>query len=308
MRRQGILIALAVAAVGATAAPARAGTYTVFACGSYDNRSWNSVGATGISADERCPGTSTMGNAVGGGARVPLGATGTTTFTAPTGMTIADFTLTRQLTYRNGAPADGTRRLYAIYKLGGTVFAGAGHYDNATRNSPPRRRQLVRLPGGQRRRADEHRLASRASRRSRATRATPPRCRSRSAASTAASTPPARWPRAAASRTCSPARRSCSTTRPLPTASIEATGLLAGGRRAGSDAVTLDAHRQRRHQARRDHRPQRRRRQRRRRRGLRRRRAHRDRRDLLVPPAQGLPERQGRARPPDAACRPGSGR
>ena len=49
-------------------------------------------------------------------------------------MTIADFTLTRQLTYRNGAPADGTRRLYAIYRLGGTVFAGAGHYDNATRD------------------------------------------------------------------------------------------------------------------------------------------------------------------------------
>ena len=39
--------------------------------------------ATGISADERCPGSDPMGNAVGGGARVPLGATGTTTFTAP---------------------------------------------------------------------------------------------------------------------------------------------------------------------------------------------------------------------------------
>ena len=89
---------------------------------------------TGISADERCPGSATMGNAVGGGARIPLGSTGTTTFTAPTGMTIADFTLTRQLTYRNGAPADGTRRLYALYALGGTVFAGAGHYENATRN------------------------------------------------------------------------------------------------------------------------------------------------------------------------------
>jgi len=134
MYRQGILIALAVAAVGATAAPARAGTYTVLACGSYDNRSWNSVRATGISADESCPGSTTMGNAVGGGARVPFGSTGTTTFSAPGGMTIADFTLTRQLTYRNGAPADGTRRMYAIYKLGGTVFAGAGHYDNATRN------------------------------------------------------------------------------------------------------------------------------------------------------------------------------
>ena len=125
---------LVVAALGAVAAPAHAGSYAVFACGSYDNRSWNSVRDTGISADETCPGSTTMGNAVSGGARVPLGSTGTTTFTAPTGMTIADFTLTRQLTYRNGAPASGTRRLYAIYKLGGTVFAGAGHFENATRN------------------------------------------------------------------------------------------------------------------------------------------------------------------------------
>ena len=85
MYRQGILIALAVAAIGATPAPARAGTYTVLACGSYDNRSWNSVRDTGISADESCPGSTTMGNAVGGGARVPFGSTGTTTFNARAG-------------------------------------------------------------------------------------------------------------------------------------------------------------------------------------------------------------------------------
>jgi hypothetical protein len=133
--RRGILIGLATAAATVAAAPAAsAGTYAVFACGSYDNRSWNSVGASGIAADETCPGSATMGNSVAGGARVPLGATGTTTFTAPSGMTIADFTLTRQLTYRNGNPADGTRPLYAIYRLGGTVFAGAGRYDNATRS------------------------------------------------------------------------------------------------------------------------------------------------------------------------------
>jgi len=135
VKRRGILIGLAAAAAAAAAAPAaHAGTYTVLACGSYDNRSWNSVRDTGIAADESCPGSTTMGNSVGGGVRVPFGSTGTTTFTAPSGMTIADFTLTRQLTYRNGAPADGTRRLYAIYKLGGTVFAGAGHYELATRN------------------------------------------------------------------------------------------------------------------------------------------------------------------------------
>ena len=132
--RRATLILLVAAAFGAAAAPAHAGTYSVFACGSYDNRSWNSVRATGISADQTCPGTTTMGNAVAAGTRTPLGATGTTTFSAPPGMTIADFTLTRQLTYRNGAPASGTRPLYAIYKLGNTVFAGAGRYENATRD------------------------------------------------------------------------------------------------------------------------------------------------------------------------------
>jgi hypothetical protein len=133
-RRRATLIVLLAAAFAAAATPARAGSYSVFACGSYDNKSWNSVRDSGISADETCPGSTTMGNAVSGGARVPLGSTGTTTFTAPAGMTIGDFTLTRQLTYRNGAPANGTRRLYAIYKLGETVFAGAGHYQNATRD------------------------------------------------------------------------------------------------------------------------------------------------------------------------------
>ena len=135
MRRQGILIALGGCRPSAPPRrrrrPAR---YAVYACGSYGNHSWSGVAATGIARDTSCEGADPMGNRVGGGARVPLGATGTTTFTAPSGMTIADFTLTRQLTYRNGAPADGTRRLYAIYKLGSTVFAGAGHYENATRN------------------------------------------------------------------------------------------------------------------------------------------------------------------------------
>jgi len=133
-RKRATLILLVAAAFGAAAAPAHAGSYSVFACGSYENRSWDSVAATGISADERCTNSATIGNAVAGGVRVPLGATGSTTFTAPAGMTIADFTLTRQLTYRNGAPAGGTRPLFAIYKLGGTVFAGAGRYDNATRD------------------------------------------------------------------------------------------------------------------------------------------------------------------------------
>ena len=281
----------------------------MFACGSYDNRSWNSVRATGISADERCPGSATMGNAVGGGARVPLGATGTTTFTAPAGMTIADFTLTRQLTYRNGAPADGTRRLYAIYKLGGTVFAGAGRYENATRNRlnavgswygypennvvvPTEHGPALELPGarGLRRRP-------------------PRRCRSRSAASTAASTPPARWPRGGGiSHLLSGAQVVLND--PTPPRRVDR-GLGPARRRRGAraaDPITLDAS---------DNGGIRRVEiidvtaggsQRRRRRGLRGRRAHRHRRDLLVPPAQGLPEPQERDRAPDRAWPPGRGR
>ena len=200
MRRHGILIALAVAAVGATAAPAQAGTYAVYACGAYGNHSWSGVAATGIARDTSCEGADPMGNRVGGGARVPLGATGTTTFAAPSGMTIADFTLTRQLTYRNGAPASNTRRLYAIYKLGSTVFAGAGHYENATRNRLQTRAAGTAIP---RPTSSCPRAPSRAraSRRSPATPAPPPRCRSRSAASTAPSTPRAPSPPAAASRT-----------------------------------------------------------------------------------------------------------
>ena len=132
MRR---LLLLAPIVLGLAAAPsAHAGSYAVVFCGPYGNHSWTGVAATGIARDEGCEGSDPMGNRVGGGARAPLGATGTTTFTAPSGMTIADFSLTRQLVYRNGTPAKGTRPLYALYKLGSTVFAGAGRYQNATRD------------------------------------------------------------------------------------------------------------------------------------------------------------------------------
>ena len=182
---------LAAAALGAAAPAAHAGSYTVVRVRDATTTGRGTASrASGISADECCPGSTTMGNAVAAGARIPLGATGTTTFTAPSGMTIADFVLTRQLTYRNGAPADGTRRLYAIYKLGGTVVRRRRPLRERDAQPPQRRRLLVRLSGEQRRRADGARSRARASPRSRATPAPPPRCRSRSAASTAASTPP----------------------------------------------------------------------------------------------------------------------
>jgi hypothetical protein len=239
-RRGGTLILLALAAFGAAATPAHAGSYAVVTCGGNDNQSWDSVRDTGISADESCPGSSAMGNSVGGGARIPLGATGSTTFTAPTGMTIADFTLTRQLTYRNGAPDKGTRRLYAIYQLGGTVFAGAGHYQDATRNrlnavgswygypetnvivpkSTVRRSSFPALAGY---RGDATTLQI-----------------SVGCFNGSTNTPCSVAGGGSISHLLSGAQVVLNDPT-APAASIEASGLLAGGARSGSDVVTLDA-------------------------------------------------------------------
>ena len=240
MRRPGILVVLALAGLGATAAPAQAGSYAVYACGSYGNHSWSGVAATGIARDTSCEGSDPMGNRVGGGARVPLGGTGTTTFTAPSGMTIADFTLTRQLTYRNGTPASGTRPLYAIYKLGSTVFAGAGRYENATRNrlhaqgswyGHPENNVVV--PRSTVSRASFPALAGYTG--TATTLQIAVGCFNGSvdtACTVAASGDISHLISGARVVLNDPTR---------PSASVEATGLLAGGRRAGSDPVTLDA-------------------------------------------------------------------
>ena len=48
--------------------------------------------------------------------------------------TIADFTINRELDFDSNPPLANTRPLYAIYFLGNVPFAGAGDYDNATRD------------------------------------------------------------------------------------------------------------------------------------------------------------------------------
>ena len=61
------------------------------------------------------------GNAVGG-----------LTFTSPAGTAITNFMLERQLNYNS--PAVETRQKpFALYQLGGVVFAGAGYYNNTIR-------------------------------------------------------------------------------------------------------------------------------------------------------------------------------
>lgn len=234
------LALLTLLALGAIAAPASAGTYTVSACGSLGNRSWDGVAAPRIARDEGCEGTDPMGNRVGGGARVPFGATGTTTFTAPAGMTIADFALTRQLTYRNGPPDQGTRRLYAIYKLGGTVFAGAGHYQHATRDRLAAQGSWYGYPE-----------ANVVVPRSTVSRASFPALAGYAGDATTLQiavgcfngtvhTPCTTAGPGGISHLLSGARVVLNDPT-LPSASIEATGLLSGGRRGGSDPITLDA-------------------------------------------------------------------
>ncbi len=233
---------LVAAALGAAAAPAHAGSYAVNACASasanWENRSWNSVGAPGILADESCPAGDTIGNSVRAGTNpIAQGAGGSTTFTAPAGMTIADFTLTRQLTFRNPT-APATHRLYAIYKLGGTVFAGAGDYDSPTRTrlnavgswygypesnvvvprSTVRRASFPAL-SGYRGDARTLQVAVGCFRRS-------------SPCSVGSGGTIANLVSGAQVVLDDPT---------APAASVEASGLLAGGQRSGTDAITLDA-------------------------------------------------------------------
>jgi hypothetical protein len=224
----------------AAAAPAHAGTYAVNFCGSYGNHSWTGVAVTGISRDVSCAGSDPMGNRVAGGARVPDSATASTTFTAPAGMTIADFTLTRQLTYRNGPPADGTRPLYALYRLGGTVFAGAGRYQDATRDRLHAQGSWYGYP--------ENNVVVP---RSTVSRASFPALAGYAGDATSLQIVVGCYN--------GPRNTACTTAGggeianlisgvqvvlddpTLPSASVEATGLLAGGRHDGSEAITLNA-------------------------------------------------------------------
>jgi hypothetical protein len=231
MRRLALLAPLV---LGLSAAPAHAGIYAVQFCGAAGNQSWSGVAATGISRDEACTSSDPIGNRAGGGAA------GTTTFTAPSGMTIADFSLTRQLVYRNGAPADGTRPYYAIYKLGGTVFAGAGRYGTTVRDRLHDQGSWYGYP--------ENNVVVPKSTVSRAS--FPALAGYRGDATTlqiavgcfagSQDTPCTTAASGGISHLLYGARVVVSDPT-LPSASIEASGLLSGGRRAGSDPITLDA-------------------------------------------------------------------
>jgi hypothetical protein len=135
--RRVVLIAVLLALVAP--ATASAGTYRVLACQSggvqYANQSWAAPAVGGIVVDGNCSATgSLIGLRIDGGKAVANGAAAAITFTSPAGTAISDFSLDRYLQLTSNPPLDNTRPLYALYRLGGTVFAGAGDYDNATRN------------------------------------------------------------------------------------------------------------------------------------------------------------------------------
>src|SRR5215216_4668794 len=140
MRRMtGAIAALAgTLAAFAAAAPAQAGTYTVYACNAagsqWDNRAWELVSPVGgISADQDCAGDNNFGLNQSAGGRTADGAQASLQFLTPAGTSIADFRLTKRIIFRNPTQ-DGTHRYHVITALEGTAIEGAGNYANATRD------------------------------------------------------------------------------------------------------------------------------------------------------------------------------
>jgi hypothetical protein len=132
-----VLLLTAVLAVLAPAT-AHAGTYKVLACTvggtQWGNSSWAGSTVGNLLVDGECGNGVLIGMRVDGGKRVVNGAARTLTFTSPAGTAITDFTLDRHLLFNSNPPQDGTRPLYALYRLGSTTFAGAGDYHAATRD------------------------------------------------------------------------------------------------------------------------------------------------------------------------------
>ncbi len=213
-------------------ATAHAGTYHVYACGAYANNSWTATAAGGLTIDTSCAG-GTIGISVAPGATTPNGGQGGLIFHSPAGTSVAAFTLSRQLDYASTPPKD-THRHYAIYALGGTVFAGAGNYADATRD----------LLNGQRQWYGYKESPAHTGRQT-VTRGTFPALASAPASN-------ALGLLAGCFKRATPCSGSTIDHRiysadvlvndpTAPALAVEASGLLAGGQRDGSDAVTVTA-------------------------------------------------------------------
>jgi hypothetical protein len=132
------LVALLVPLIAA--APAHAGSYVVRACntpaGHFPNRSWTFSTSQHFGGGGACarPGEDMNTLVWPNGDAIPPGTTGGMTFTAPSGTTIADFRIDRNVYHYNPAVA-GTRPPYVLFELGTAPFAGAGDADPAVREA-----------------------------------------------------------------------------------------------------------------------------------------------------------------------------
>jgi hypothetical protein len=130
-------LALAFLLLLAAPAAAQAGTYHVYTCAAagkvWANGAWKSTPAAGVNTDASCNG-SAISLSVPAGARMANNTSAALSFTSPSGTTIADFALTRQLGYNNPVAAE-THKYFLLYTLGATHFAGAGNFHDPTRNA-----------------------------------------------------------------------------------------------------------------------------------------------------------------------------
>src|SRR4051812_37252397 len=142
-------VALAIFAILlAVPAAARAGTYHVYTCAAggklYPNGAWKTADVPGVVEDASCVG-SAIALSVPAGSRMANDTSSALTFTSPPNTTIADFALTRQIGYTNPL-AEQTHKYFLFYALGPTVFAGAGNYDDPTRNALNAQKQWYGYP------------------------------------------------------------------------------------------------------------------------------------------------------------------
>jgi hypothetical protein len=134
--KRTFLLALALLSFAVPAA-AEAGIYHVYTCAAggraYANNAWKvSADVDGITEDADCAGG--LGLIAPQNARTPNNQYTTLAFTSPVGTSIADFALTRQIGYTN-LTAPETHRYYLLYTLGSTHFAGGGDCCNPTRDA-----------------------------------------------------------------------------------------------------------------------------------------------------------------------------
>ncbi len=131
------LLALALTLLFAAPAVAHAGTYHVYTCAAagkvWANGAFKSSPSPGVNIDASCAGSS-IALSVPAGARMANNTSAALSFTSPSGTTIADFVLSRQIRYDNPVAAE-THKYFLLYTLGPTHFAGAGNFADPTRNA-----------------------------------------------------------------------------------------------------------------------------------------------------------------------------